>query len=384
MSFRSGIPAAAAALAVAAAVQVPALPALADNVRHHQWYLDGLHMSEVRAITTGSNVTVAVVDSGVSAHRDLVKNLLSGYDEIAGLPDSHIDTDGHGTAMAGIIAATGNDPTGMVGIAPAARILPVKTPTTGAYGPGRVEKIAAGIKYAVSHKVKVINVSLGPGASPNLDQAVKDANSNDTVIVASSGNTGSILMSPLAAADGVLAVGATDRNGKLAAFSTRGPQIQICAPGVDIVSTGPNNTYSLQDGTSPATAIVSGAVALVRAKFPTLSAAEAIHRITATADDIGPPGRDDECGFGELNILKALTANVPPLTTTAIPTDAPSAAGAPSILAASPAKTNAGSSAAPSSSPTKSNGTTTFIIVLVATLAAGFIGLIFLLRRKRS
>jgi subtilisin family serine protease len=101
--------------------------------------------------------------------------------------------------------------------------------------------------------------------------------------------------------------------------------IQICAPGIDIEAASPNNRYSIGDGTSSATAIVSGAAALVRAKFPNLSAPEVIHRLTATADDIGKPGRDDECGYGILNIVKALTAEVPPLSgsTSASPSAAP-------------------------------------------------------------
>ena len=88
----------------------------------------------------------------------------------------------------------------------------------------------------------------------------------------------------------------------------------LAAPGVDIVSTAPGGGYSTGTGTSDSTAIIAGAAALVRARFPNLSAAEVVHRLTATATDAGPPGRDEEYGFGILNLVDALTKDVPPLT----------------------------------------------------------------------
>ncbi len=103
-----------------------------------------------------------------------------------------------------------------------------------------------------------------------------------------------------------------------------GPQTALAAPAVDIFSTGPEfppyNGYRIGNGTSDATAIVSGVAALVRSKFPNLSAAEVVHRLEATADDKGPPGRDDDYGYGIVDPVKALTADVPPLTPSASPT----------------------------------------------------------------
>lgn len=109
-------------------------------------------------------------------------------------------------------------------------------------------------------------------------------------------------------------MGATDRTGNVAGFSETGPQVDLTAPGADIVSTGIYESgYHEGSGTSEATAVVSGAAALIRAKFPQLSAVEVVHRLTATATDAGAPGRDDSYGYGRLNLLKALTADVPPL-----------------------------------------------------------------------
>ena len=113
--------------------------------------------------------------------------------------------------------------------------------------------------------------------------------------------------------DGVVAVGAVDRTGKHAAVSVTGKEVLLCAPGVDIVSTSINGGYRTGTGTSDSTAIVAGVAALVRSRFPNLSATEVIHRLTATATDIGPPGRDDECGYGIVNPVAALTADVPPV-----------------------------------------------------------------------
>ena len=145
-----------------------------------------------------------------------------------------------------------------------------------------------------------------------------------------------------ASTEGVLAVGAVDRSGKHAPFSVPGKPVQICAPGEDLESTRLNSSYRPSTGTSPATAVVSGAAALVRAKFPDLSAPEVIHRLTATADDIGKPGRDEECGFGVLNLMAALTADVPPprpasptpTTTAEASDDEPASSHTPLIAAA--------------------------------------------------
>ncbi|MET0418509.1 MAG: S8 family serine peptidase [Actinoplanes sp.] len=137
----------------------------------------------------------------------------------------------------------------------------------------------------------------------------------------------------------------------------------------------PQSRYADVGGTSPAAAIVSGAAALVRAKFPQLSAADVIHRLTATADDIGPPGRDDECGFGRLNIVKALTADIPP-------SNAPTAssAPAPTTTTAAPTPTLPPSSA--DQAPASSN-TPLFLGGLAGLVIAGALAAILAIRRRR-
>jgi subtilisin family serine protease len=126
-----------------------------------------------------------------------------------------------------------------------------------------------------------------------------------------------------AAYPGVLAVAATGKDGSVAPVSVHGEQIAIAAPGVDMLGTGSGGTYVRGTGTSDATAIVAGAVALVRSRYPDLSAEEVVHRLTATATDKGPKGRDNQYGYGVLNLMAALTADVPPLEATGSPTTAP-------------------------------------------------------------
>jgi subtilisin family serine protease len=210
-----------------------------------------------------------------------------------------------------------------LGIAPAAKILPVLPASDTAL-------VAEGINWSVAQGAKVINMSFGVLGSDDLAAAVKAAAAADVVLIASSGNDGrggSGYRYPAAYPE-VLPVGAVDRNGKVAAFSSKGAEVRISAPGVNIaVADGEKpDAYAVVDGTSPATAMVSGAAALIRAKYPELSAAEVVDRLTSTAVDRGPPGRDDSYGFGELDIMAALTAKQP----TAKPSStAPTVTGAP-------------------------------------------------------
>ncbi|HET6531927.1 MAG TPA: S8 family serine peptidase, partial [Actinoplanes sp.] len=257
---------------------------------------------------------------------------------------------------------------GVQGIAPEAKILPVRD-STSARG-GNSITVGNAIKWAVDNSATVVNVSSTTGPSLEMQEALTSAKARDVVIVAGVGNTSSSAEIELpAAAPGVLAVGSIDRSRKHSAFSIMGEQVQICAPGVDILTTRMGGGYAYSHGTSPATAIVSGAAALVRAKFPDLSAPEVIHRLTATADDVGPPGRDDECGFGVLNIVKALTADVPPL-----------AGASPSVSAGAPPSGSAGSDA----QPERDDSSAAVIggIGAVVLLIGGIIAFLLVRRRK--
>ena len=199
--------------------------------------------------------------------------------------------------------------------------------------------IIQGIRWAVDHAAKVINLSMGGEENDEEREAIRKAIASDVVVVASIGNRPeSDQVEFPAAFPGVVAVGAVDQTGNHADVSVTGPEVVLSAPGVDIVTPGRDLLYGTGTGTSPAAAIVSGVAALVRSKYPTMSAAEVVHRLTATAIDKGPPGRDDQYGYGIVNPVAALTADVPPLPTS--PTASPTRAqptGSPTANTAAPA-----------------------------------------------
>jgi subtilisin family serine protease len=195
---------------------------------------------------------------------------------------------------------------------------------------GRSQSEADAIEWAATHKASIISFSAATAPSLRLQAAIETAAANDVLVVAATGNKGQDVVSAYPAAmPGVLAVGATDQTGKHAAFSIPNKHVQICAPGVEIEAARPNDAYAIGRGTSYSTAIVSGAAALVRSKFPNLSAQEVIQRLTSTATDIGPPGRDDQCGYGLLNIVAALTAPAPSSAAPTPDTPAPTTTEAP-------------------------------------------------------
>ncbi|GID91625.1 type VII secretion-associated serine protease mycosin [Amorphoplanes digitatis] len=300
---------------------VCATPAAADSVRDREWHLATLDIARAHRITKGAGVTVAVIDTGVSAtHRDLAGAVLPGADAYPnGTGDGREDLDGHGTEMAGLIAGRGHGRGGgVLGIAPAAKILPIEAPI-GVLATD--DSIVAAIEFAVGHGADVINMSFRAANEDTLHDAIRAASAADVVLVAAVGNIsdGAAAGYPGRFAE-VLTVGAVDRRGSVADFSVRGPQVEIVAPGAEVVTTGVGASgYCLCSGTSEATAVVSGAAALVRARHPDLSAAEVVHRLTATAVDAGPKGRDDAYGYGRLDVVRALTANVPPVPASASP-----------------------------------------------------------------
>ncbi|WTI11238.1 S8 family serine peptidase [Micromonospora sp. NBC_00821] len=309
-------------------------PDQAEHIRDDQWHLRFLNASRAQAVSQGEGVIVAVPDTGVDPHPDLKENLLKGTDTVAGgLGDGQQDPNSHGTSMAGLIAAHGRGTnSGALGIAPKSKILPIKA--AGADNFGEADDLAAAVEYAIANRAQVISISSGGASTPRLVRAIKSALAANVIVVASVGNSPHSPTAYPASEEGVIAVGGVDRAGQHAAISVTGPNIDVVAPAVDIYSTSYGGKYSKGTGTSSATAIVAGAAALIRSKYPYLPAREVAHRLTATAVDKGPPGRDDEYGYGVIDLVAALTADVPPLGFESV--SAPAGAGPTTTAGAQP------------------------------------------------
>ncbi|MEU1590182.1 type VII secretion-associated serine protease mycosin [Micromonospora sp. NPDC005710] len=294
-----------------------AQPAAAAPRRAEQWYLDELRIDQAHEIATGRGVVVGVVDSGVEAsHPDLRGQVLPGGRSYGASGDGRADENGHGTHMAGIIAAKSGGRDGVDGIAPGAKILPIKLRAGGKTSTEGV--LARGIRMAVDGGATVVNVSQGAGgrASSEEASAIKYALDRDVVVVASAGNTadGQVAVGSPANTPGVIAVTGTTKGGRFWSGSVRGPEAVVAAPGDSVYNITNEAGYGWGDGTSDASAIVSGLAALIRSKYPDLNAPSVINRIIRTTRDAGPPGRDPQYGFGVIDPVRALTANVPPVT----------------------------------------------------------------------
>lgn len=333
------------------------------------WQLGALNAVAAWQQATGSGIVVAVLDSGVDAsHPDLAGQVLPGLDLVDGSSDGRIDPVGHGTSVAALIAGR-RDESGVVGMAPDARILPVRVlDRNNRYEDAAV--VAQGVRWAVDHGAQVINLSLGGLAhSDALAEALAYAASRDVVVVACTGNIspatsdrevwyparepGVIAVTglrgqstaPVTPNEGWLDSPSTGGTGggadALWAGSLTGPQTVLSAPAVNLLGARPGGYWRVQ-GTSFATPLVTGTAALVRSKFPRMNAANVINRLIRTASDLGPAGRDDRYGFGQVNPLAAVAAEVVavienPLTGDIEPRE-PSGQGAGSTDDAAPAK----------------------------------------------
>ena len=225
----------------------------------YDWGLQTSDVLGVHGTLRGAGITVAVLDTGIPNHTDLKGNQLQGYnctDDATG-----DDKQGHGTHCSGIIAAVENG-VGVVGVAPDAKIVPIKV--LGDDGHGAYEFIANGIKQAVAAGVKIISMSLGSSTEPPdwFHDVVKDAFNKGVIMIAAAGNDGAGVNYP-AKYDEVIAVAAVDKDGHLTSFSSRGDKVDFGAAGVDIYSTYLNQSYACLSGTSQACPFIAGCCALL-------------------------------------------------------------------------------------------------------------------------
>ncbi len=379
-----------------------ALPAAAarggegDPLRPAQWYLDRVGARDAWAVTRGrADVLVAVIDTGVNPHADLVANLwvnddppgnarpdddgfdqdgngavedwerdddddngyvddASGWDfvdapriggpgDAVGRDPDVSDDSGHGTAVAGVIAAVADNGIGISGLAPAVTLMPVRAgfnPGLGAFsGVLEEDDAAAAIVYAAENGARVINMSFGDTLlSPIVADAVAYAAGLGAVLVGAAGNARADGMHYPSGLPDVIAVGATDYADQRASFSSYGAALDLVAPGDGILTTvvdGDEDAYVTLSGTSFAAPLVAAAAALLASRAPALGAAEIAALLTGSARDLDPPGFDLETANGRLDAGRALT--VPPAASVAIHAPAGGAgidASAPLVITA--------------------------------------------------
>lgn len=248
-----------------------------------QWYVRGMGFDRLwKRAGAGAEIPVAVLDTGVDGrHPDLQGKVLSGYDFVRGSKNAD-DNHGHGTFVAGIIAANAGNGIGIRGLCDRAFIIPVKVLDENGWG--TYEEVARGIVYAADRGARVINLSLGGyGASWLLRAAVDYAVGKGAVVIAAGGNDGVEMPVYPAGYPGVIGVGALSPDGKPWANSNRGRYIDIFAPGVDIVSTGPNGGYVRAAGTSGAAPMVSALAAFLLSEHPDQSVRGIEHLIREEA-----------------------------------------------------------------------------------------------------
>jgi type VII secretion-associated serine protease mycosin len=278
-------------------------------------------------VTRGRGVTVAVLDTGADESApDLTGSVRLGPDYTQGAnPPGYQPPHLHGTYIASLIAGHGDGPGrsgGVIGVAPAARVLSVRVilddqePGFAVYNENAsyADAIAEGIRYAVSHGAGVINMSLGSAVPTRaMRLAVIDAISHGVVVVASAGNDGSAgggftPFSYPASFTGVISVAAVGATGRRAAFSDRNASVVISSPGVNIVGAGPGGEYLMASGTSPAAAFVAGVAALIRSKYPRLTPAQVSQALVSSARHRPRGGYSPGTGFGEVDAVTALSA----------------------------------------------------------------------------
>ncbi|UFQ20375.1 type VII secretion-associated serine protease mycosin [Streptomyces huasconensis] len=294
------------------------------------WSLQRVLLDELWRQSTGKGVRVAVIDTGVDTQNPQLRpavdaargrNFLPTKDEKGkkidrGKADGTTDTVGHGTRVAGIIAARPAKGTGFVGLAPEATIIPIRQ--NDAEGHGTAETLAQSIDYAVGAGADVINISQDTAnaaePSPELKRAVDRALGLRRVIVASAGNDGlggNVKKTYPASYEGVLAVAASDRNNERAAFSQSGGFVDVAAPGVDMISTVPLGGHCADSGTSFAAPYVTGLAALIKSKHPNWTPRQITAQIQQTAER-SVAGHDRLVGWGVADPTRALTEDAHP------------------------------------------------------------------------
>jgi hypothetical protein len=292
------------ALAFAAATLFGAgTPPIAPNdpAWRDEWGLRSTHVDALWARSTGDpTVVVAVVDTGIAPIADLRGNLVPGWNVVDDDRDTS-DDEGHGTWVASVIAARGNNHRGAAGYCWRCAVMPVKVATD--RSPATSGTIARGIRWAVDHGARVVNVSLS-GSRGDADEiaAIAYAEAHDALVIASAGNSGDAVPQFPGAVDGVLAVAGTDEHGRLYPWSTRGPWVELAAPGCAIVVDSRAGGTAEGCGSSFSPPAVAGIAGLLLSLDPTLSAEQIAGALRSSATPV------DGIGGGIVDARRAAAA----------------------------------------------------------------------------
>jgi type VII secretion-associated serine protease mycosin len=300
----------------------PVGPAQADEVREREYWLADYGIENAWSLTRGAGVRIAIIDTGVDGtHPDLVGAVVGGAD-FSGLGSTNGQTPvgyerRHGTMVASLAAGRGNNGSdGVLGSAPEAEILSLSVSFTGGVIPSD-EQIAHAVRFAVDNGADIISLSLTRNTRDwpeSWDDAFGYAEDNDVVVIAAAGNRGSGTLSVGAPATmpGVLTVGGVTQAGEASdGASSQGITIGVMAPSEGLVGAIPEGGYVAWSGTSGATPIVAGIVALVRARYPDMNAANVINRILESARPVGNTIPDPLYGYGLVDAYAALVDDVP-------------------------------------------------------------------------
>jgi thermitase len=278
---------------------------------------EGWDAAGIGAFPGSGGTKVGIVDTGIqTAHPDLAGKVADCAQSrgLLGLFAGRIvegqcaDDNGHGTHVAGTISANANSGVGVAGVAFNSP-LAICRALGGALGTGTTADVANCIRWTHDKGARVISMSLGGGASSTLQSAVNYAwesgGANGSVLVAAAGNDGDATLNYPAAYPNVVSVAATDHSDQRASFSNANADVEVAAPGVNILSTWNNGGYNTISGTSMATPHAAGVAAVIRSQNPSLTASATVTRLDAATDDLGAGGRDTSFGFGRVNLAKA-------------------------------------------------------------------------------
>ncbi|MDX1812237.1 MAG: S8 family serine peptidase [Gammaproteobacteria bacterium] len=288
--------------------ELDTLQELVETVPNDTYYGSAWHLPKVNApgawdMSMGTNVTVAVLDTGVdSTHPDLKANMLPGFNTVDNTTNT-TDIAGHGTKVAGVIGAIGNNSAGVAGMAWNVKILPLRVSNQSS-GSAYTSDLAEAVTWAANHGADVANASYAMAGSGTMDSAAAYLKSKGGLITISAGNDGAYYAT--SDSKNMIVVSATDSGDNKTSWSTYGDFVDVAAPGLSIWTTTNGGGYGAPSGTSFSAPLTAGVLALIKSANPNLSPDEVENILESTAKDLGAPGWDTSYGHGRVDAYQAV------------------------------------------------------------------------------